>query len=150
MASLSRARLLLALLGAGCLSAASCASRGPAFAETVEGTLTWGNTPLVGVRVQFVPQLGPEVKAPLSSATTDDKGFFRLTRDDTGKPGAVLGKHKVVLRSGRLSGPRSRDDEQGTRFGSPVPDGFTRLETTTLEVEVKAEQKTYPLKLLTP
>jgi hypothetical protein len=119
------------------------------MAETVEGTLTRGNVPLVGVRIQFVPQVEKGVKAPISSATTDEKGFFSLKRDDTGQPGAVIGKHKVVLLAGRVdSKPRNRDDDSSTTPApAHVPEEYQGVLRTPLEVEVKADQKTYPLQI---
>jgi hypothetical protein len=142
-------RHALAVLGLACLAGAGCGPRAAPFAETVEGTLTAGNTPLAGVRVQFVPQVGPGVKAPLSSATTDEKGFFSLKRDDTGLPGAALGKHKVVLIPGRPGGgARSRDDnEPNAAPGVQVPEKYIRVTTTPLEVEVTSNKTTYPLQV---
>jgi hypothetical protein len=137
---------MLAAFSLACL-AAGCGPKPLPFADKVEGTLTSGNKPLVGVRVQFVPQVEEGVQAVLSSATTDEKGHFSLMRDDTGKPGAVLGKHKVLLVAGRMSGgDRSSDgNNQSVSFSSPVPKEYSNLATTPLAVEVKAEQANYPL-----
>jgi hypothetical protein len=105
-----------------------------------------GSTPVVGARVQFVPDAAIGAKVPISSGVTDEKGFFRLMRDDNGKPGAALGKHKVTVIAGRLEGPRSRDDEPAQpRSGTPVRKDYNSVASTPLEVEVKADQKTYPL-----
>ncbi len=148
MAVLARALLAGVLLGCVCLLGAGCGSRPLPSAETVEGTLTWGNKPLAGVRVQFVPQGEPGVKVPLSSATTDEKGMYRLIREDTGQPGAVLGKHKVVLFPGRPgSGPRSRDDDAPQPAAIELPKEYLNITTTPLEVEVKADQTNYPLQV---
>jgi hypothetical protein len=148
MRIVSRPRLALALVGLACLAAAACGSKAR-FADTVEGKLTKGTAPLAGVRVQFVPQDTSQGQLPLSSATTDEKGFFRLTREDNGKPGAVLGKHKVVLVPGRPGGgPRSRDeDDKPAPAIAPVPDAYHTLATTPLEIEIKADQKDYPLQV---
>jgi hypothetical protein len=148
MKEVLRVNVVLLVLGLGCLAGAGCAVRPVPCAETVEGTLTSGNTPLAGVRVQFVPQVGQGVKAPISSATTDEKGFFSLKRDDNGQPGAALGKHKVVLLAGRAGGARSRDDnDQNAAGGVQIPPLYISVTTTPLEVEVKADQKTYPLQV---
>jgi hypothetical protein len=149
MAVLARRVLAGVLLGLTCILGAGCASRPLPCADTVEGTLTWGNKPLAGVRVQFVPQVQPGVTAPLSSATTDEKGFFRLSRDDNGKPGAFLGKHKVVLKAGRPGGEtRSRDDNAPPPAATiELPKDYLSVTTTPLVVEVKAEQTNYPLQV---
>src|SRR5690348_13865691 len=80
------------------------------FADTVEGTLTIDGAPLAGARVEFIPDVDAALKAPSSGGTTDPKGFFRLTRDDNGKPGAALCAHRVVVYPGRTEAR-----------GSPLP-----------------------------
>ncbi|HEY2786676.1 MAG TPA: hypothetical protein VGJ05_17060, partial [Fimbriiglobus sp.] len=75
----------LALVGAGC-------SRGPTLAP-VSGTVTLNGKPLANVQVEF----WPEGSAPRSVGMTDQQGRFTLTTDGEGKPGAVVGSHKVVL-----------------------------------------------------
>jgi hypothetical protein len=127
------ARLVLGLLGAICLNLGGCGPKPAPYTETVEGTVLRGKTPMVGVRVQFVPQVEANVKASISSATTDEKGYFKLIRDDDGKPGAVLGKHKILVMAGRE--------------GKPVPKDYSNLKKTPLEVEVTADKTTYPLQI---
>jgi hypothetical protein len=100
--------------------------------------------------VQFVPVVADGVKAPISSGTTDEKGFFRLIRDDNGKPGAIIGKHKVVVVTGRLDeGTRSRDEQESApgRTGTVVPRSYSSVAQTPLEVEVKPDQTNYPLQI---
>ena len=149
MTLLSRVRPFGVLAGLFCLALSGCGTKPIPLAENAEGTLTWGNRPLAGVRVQFVPQAGQGTQATLSSATTDEKGYFQLKRDDNGRLGAVIGKHKVVLVSGRMGGgPESRDDGgQEVRESVPVPRIYSIVSTTPLEVEITAEQKTYPLQI---
>lgn len=149
MTLLSRVRPSVVLAGLLCVALSGCGTKPIPFAENAEGTLTWGNKPLAGVRVQFVPQAGQGTQATLSSATTDEKGYFQLKRDDNGQPGAVIGKHKVVLVSGRMGGgPESRDDGgKEVRQGVKVPQIYSGVSTTPLGVEVKADQKTYPLEI---
>jgi hypothetical protein len=59
----------------------------------VTGTVKMNGRPLAKVRVEFWPEGG----SPRSAGTTDEAGRFTLTADRTGKPGAVVGPHKVVL-----------------------------------------------------
>jgi hypothetical protein len=142
-------RLCSASLSLACIVLAGCSGpKPPPFAEKVEGTLTMGKMPLANVRVQFVPQDTSRGQLTISSATTDEKGFFSLKRDDNGKPGAVLGKHKVVLIAGRPAGSGSRDDDSGSRAivaAPPIPPHYANVGLTPLEVEVKANQTDYPL-----
>jgi hypothetical protein len=143
------ARLRFIIFGLACLGWAGCAAKPLPVAETVEGTVTFNRAPVVGARVQFVPMVADGVKAPISSGTTDEKGFFRLIRDDSGKPGAVLGTHKVVIISGRLNEQRSRDEEAPPepQSGMQVPSIYSSLGRTPLKVEVKADQTSYPLEI---
>jgi hypothetical protein len=148
----SLARMSFALLMLALLVLAGCNRRLP-VADTVEGTLMYGQSPVVGARVQFVPVVPEGVKAPISSAITDEKGFFRLVRDDTGKPGAVIGKHKVIVVSGRRNENRpSRDEEDSdpAASGTRVPLRYATLSATPLLVEVKPEQTNYPLEISDP
>ncbi len=139
---------LLTLL---CLTVSGCGGPKAKFAEPVEGTLTWGKNPIAGVRVQFIPQSDKGDQPTISSATTDENGFFSLRRDDNGKPGAVIGKHKVVVMAGRAgTGPRSRDEEaKDEGSGMNLPPSLSSATKTPLEVEVKTGQTTYPLDLST-
>jgi hypothetical protein len=145
----ARAPFWVVTLGLGCSILSGCgAPKPPPFAEKVQGTLMVGKTPLANVRVQFVPQDTSKGQLTISSATTDEKGFFSLTRDDNGKPGAVLGKHKVILIAGRPPGSGSRDDDAGSRAiaaVAPIPPYYSNVSLTPLEVEVKAGQTDYPL-----
>jgi hypothetical protein len=146
----SSTKSLICLLGLACLSTIGCGPKAAPMIEKVEGTLMRGQTPLVGVQVQFVPQVGPGVKAPTSSAVTDDKGFFRLMRDDNGKPGAAIGKHKIVLTSGRIAGGEPTDKDSDTApvlLGDAVPSQYSLVTQTPLEQEVKADKNVYELVL---
>jgi hypothetical protein len=144
------ARVWILFCGLACLASTGCAAKPLPVAETVEGTLTFGKSPVVGARVQFVPVVEAGVKAPISSATTDEKGFFRLTRDDTGLPGAVVGTHKVVIIPGRSSvSRRSRDEEENDpgSAGPQIPLIYSTIAQTPLEVEVTLNQTNYPLEI---
>ena len=88
--SICCASLLLAVVIAGCGG-----PTGPKPAA-VTGTVTRGGEPLAGADVMFMPQNG----AP-SSGKTDAEGRFELLYND-GRPGAVPGKHRVVI---TLPGP---------------------------------------------
>ena len=149
IARFSCAFTLLTLI---CLAVIGCGGPKAKFTEPVEGTLTWGKTPIAGVRVQFVPLTADKGdQLTISSATTDENGFFSLKRDDNGKAGAVVGKHKVVVMTARTgTGPRSRDDDaKDEPSGTNLPPKFASATQTPLEVEVKTDQTTYPLDLST-
>lgn len=81
-----RVPLVLCLLAAGC-------SGGPKLAE-VEGVVKLNGKPLSGIQLEF----WPEGSGPRSIGVTDEQGRFTLSSDDGKKKGAVVGKHKVVLK----------------------------------------------------
>jgi hypothetical protein len=85
---------LLALLAAGC---------GEKFPlAPVAGTVTLDGRPLAGARVGFEPvRAGADPEAgPGSYATTGADGRFTLTAL-TGRKGAVVGRHRVWVRTMR-------------------------------------------------
>jgi hypothetical protein len=116
-----------------------------AYNEQVEGTLKLGETPLPGVLVQFYPDVDPNVQAPPSSGLTDEKGHFQLKVDSQDKPGAVIGKHNVVVLPGRSGGG---EEGGAARRTARVPSAYTLAATTPLQQEVTADKHTYDLKLI--
>lgn len=78
----------------GMLAATGCGG-GPRLAE-VEGTVKQKGKALDRVVVEF----WPEGNGPRSIGTTDEQGHFVLTTDDGKRPGALVGKHRVVLHDG--------------------------------------------------
>jgi hypothetical protein len=137
-------------LGLFLVIVAGCGGKSLEYADAVEGTLTLDGTPIPGARLEFVPDVPPGTKAPSSSAVTDAKGFFSLTRSDSSRPGAVVGSHRVVIYPGRTEGGKDRDDPGGRAIQAKqvrVPPVYMNLNQTPLRVEVKQEQKTYDLRL---
>ncbi|HEX5270269.1 MAG TPA: hypothetical protein VFW33_07280 [Gemmataceae bacterium] len=130
-------RQLMILLA---LAAAGCSGRGLVFTETVEGTLTLDGAPVPDALVQFVPDLPDGTTAPSSGGTTDAKGFFRLTRSDNQKAGALVGRHKVVVFPGRAAADR---DNSAGATPSPVPAVYMNASKTPLTVEVTRDKQTY-------
>jgi hypothetical protein len=114
----------------------------PPLAE-VEGTVTWKGRPLAQVRVEFVPDYYSGVKGPRSTAETDAQGHFTLTADD-GRPGAVPGRHKVVV----TWDPSWRQrQENPTVEAPPVPAGAGQALRQELTREVKEGKQTLDLPL---
>lgn len=112
--------LLLALVIAGCGN-----SDRPALVP-VTGTVTQGGKPLAQADVMFFPERG----AP-SSGKTDASGQFTLMFND-GRPGAVVGKHKVVISvPGTTPPPPTGEESEPAKATPPVE--FRQ------QAEVKAE-----------
>jgi hypothetical protein len=107
-----RARLLLGfalVLGLGC---------GSGKFAPVSGTLTMNGKPLAGALVIFSPiAKGGSIDAgPGSSGKTNDKGEYTLT-SDTGRTGAVVGKHRVSV---SLMNPGTGESDDRRRPGQLV------------------------------
>ena len=107
-----RARLLLGfalVLGLGCGS--------EKFAP-VSGTVTMNGKPLAGALVIFSPiaREGSIDAGPGSSGKTNDKGEYTLT-SDTGRTGALVGKHRVSV---SLMKPGTGESDDRRRPGQLV------------------------------
>ncbi|QJW95659.1 transthyretin-like family protein [Frigoriglobus tundricola] len=139
----ARLSLGVVLVLGGCSHSASYTQN-----ESVEGTVTLDGVPVANAVVQFVPDIDPKVQAPSSSGYTDEKGHFKLTCDNT-KPGAVVGKHNVVVLPGRSGG--GADDEEAKAAPrakvAPVPNVYSLASTTPLKIEVTVENHSYDLAL---
>lgn len=82
--------LLVVLL---CLVLAGCAGKkNEVELAKVTGNVTQGGQPMVAAEVMFIPKSGGSP----SGARTDENGQFELRFSD-GRPGAVPGKHAVIV-----------------------------------------------------
>ncbi len=92
-------KTLLAIAMLGVVSLAGCGEQsGPELGQ-VTGTITKGGAPLVGADLEFYPT----GDGGASYGTSDEQGNFTL-RYSTGKPGAMVGDHKVVVIGGTTKG----------------------------------------------
>lgn len=119
-----------------------CSDPGFQIAKTVEGSITLKGQPLEKVRVEFWPLSN----GPQSAALTDDQGRFVLSTLDGLETGAVIGKHKVVLRDmSIIKVPfRGRANEDVDMTGGEKPRiaaKYTNATTTPLEIEIKGDRK---------
>lgn len=128
-----RLRLLIGLV---LLLALGCKSKG--FAP-VSGTVTLNGKPLANATVNFQPvSQNRSIDAGAgSTGKTNDKGEYTLTAS-TGQPGALVGKHKVMITV--LSQQQGNSDERPPRGGWPmaeqIPDRYNNQ--TILECVVLA------------
>jgi hypothetical protein len=103
------------------------------YAE-VDGTVTLGAKPLAGVEVLFFPDSEGAEQLPYATGKTDDTGRYTLTLQ-SGKPGALVGKNRVVVHWPRP--PRNDDQPPPPPPGPEIPIKYTVATETPLIVEVK-------------
>ena len=147
--ALGTLEMVLVLVLSGC-------AKGPPPVTEVSGTVLLDNKPLPQARVEFVPDLenfGAEMN---SSAITDDQGHFTLSFTYKGEPGAVVGKHRVLVTEPPTPAEFRRQDEQtqakyaqyrAKLKNRPIPAAYGNVGQTPLTVDVKPDQKTYELQL---
>jgi hypothetical protein len=133
----------VAVAGLGLLAAGGCG--GPACGP-VEGTLRMNGKPLGNVLVEFLP----EANGPRSTGVTDPAGNYRLTTLD-GRPGAVVGRHRVVLSDlgvyedkAPAPGEKKKRDIALVR-PSRLPHQYSEVASTPLKKEVHAAPNTIDL-----
>lgn len=125
------------------LSLAGCSS-GPPPLASVKGRVTFEGRPLSKVRVEFIPELPTGDRYLRSLAQTNDNGEFEMYCDD-GRPGAVIGWHRVVLATDSRSIDRSRNpfepesgrDSSSSASGFRIPRTYNSVATTPERHEVK-------------
>jgi hypothetical protein len=95
----------------------------------VEGTVIKGGSPLKGIQVDFMPDTDAGTVGPRASGTTDEAGHYRL-RTDNGDDGAVVGKHRVVIRDLEARKGRRRSPARGPqseKVEQMLPENVKRL-----------------------
>jgi hypothetical protein len=107
--------------------------------------VTLNGKPLPGAIVEFYP-VGAAAQAalPFSRGQTDADGHYKLTCDNQ-QAGAVVGKHRVVVRPA----PTERDPDALPRRSpaSAIPVPYTVASQTPLQVEVAVGQAVHDLAL---
>jgi hypothetical protein len=79
----------------------------------VSGNVTLDARPLAGALVSFLPDAKPgTMPAVTSRGVTDDKGNYTLTTSDN-RPGAVIGRHTVRIKTRRAVGDTSAEVLEG-------------------------------------
>jgi hypothetical protein len=127
--SISRRTILCGLLALAA-AAEGCQRGKPWDLVPVEGTVTKNGRPLANIEVVFLADADAGTRGPRTSGTTDEAGRYRL-RTDGGDTGAVVGKHRVILRdfeATRKQLVRSFRDKQRREPVRPSPEMAKRLE----------------------
>ena len=103
------------------LAAVGCGGKGFRSAP-VSGVVTLNGKPLAEATVIFQPA-GSGNPGPPSTATTDEEGRFTLLFSDQ-KPGAVVGKHKVVVSTRQFHAQDENSDKEEEVVKEQVPDAY--------------------------
>lgn len=88
----------------------------------VSGTVTLNGKALADASVQFQPAMGGN-PGPPSYGTTDDEGHFTLAFRDE-KPGAVVGKHRVIITTRQFGPRKDNPDAEEELVKEQVPDSY--------------------------
>jgi hypothetical protein len=140
---------------AGLVLLVGCAGSPPPVTEA-EGTVLLDGNPLPFAQVEFLPELSRFGAEMNSTATTDEKGHYRLICGYKQQPGAVVGKHRVLIREAptpaEYRGMSGEKQEAAARYAAglknrPIPGQYSTAATTTLTVDVTAAKKTYDFDL---
>jgi hypothetical protein len=89
-----------------------------------------------------------------STAVTDEDGRFTLTCASNGQPGAVVGKHVVLVAEAPLPDElrNSRDALEIARYRAklgnrPIPSAYSSVSQSPLRIEIKEGQEAVKLEL---
>ena len=114
-----RILLMITALVFSASSFVGCGGGGESDAPTlaaVSGKVVVNGKPESGLTVEFHPDKNAGTTGPMSTGVTSDDGSFVLSTG-TGQAGAVVGKHKVLVKCPwRLEG--EEDTETADGFGS--------------------------------
>ncbi len=117
------------------LSASGCGSDAPDLAPA-GGTVTHDGAPLANADVLFISEAG----GPAAVGRTGADGKFQLTTG--GRPGAVLGRHKVAVQAEEESSEGKSIVEGGEFIGerkSRIPVTYGNYEMSGLTADVTAD-----------
>lgn len=151
---MSRRLVVLLLVGLGALLPLSgCAKRLPSVVA-VQGTVLLNGVPLPSAAVTFMPQLENFGAESNSTAVTDDNGKFTLTCAYNSQPGAVVGKHMVLITDPPL--PEDMRDIRDARVlaqyraqlgNRPIPQQYSSATQSPIRIEIKQGQEPVTIEL---
>jgi hypothetical protein len=136
-----------------------CGDAGPTLAP-VTGKVTKAGQPLAGITVTF----SPVAPGPSSGGMTDAEGKYTLVCQN-GEPGAVVGKHKVVLtapaagsaaegmeammkqREGSAGSESQRGRPAEDKSEPPFPPEYGDAQKTKLEFDVGSDTNDFPIEI---
>ena len=140
-----------AVLCGSILALGGCGKKKPPALTEVEGVVMINGVPLPHATVTLMPELKDFVELH-SVAVTDENGRFKM--ESFGKPGAYVGKNRVLVAEGPMPANLRNQEAQGEQAqylkalkNRPIPDQYGNLAQSTIYVEVKGDQKEYVIQL---
>ena len=110
----------------------------------VSGRVTLDGKPVKAARVRFLPQKQGEgaLAGPASIGETDEEGCYTMhTGGDSARPGAVVGKHRVIISTYRTK--RDPQDRSGRKEivvqKETIPRPYNDMRNSPLLLEVPEE-----------
>ena len=125
----------LVLCGVGMFAGCGGGESGPELSD-VNGRVQLDGTPVEGATVTFSPMDGGRP----SFGTTDANGDYELAYTED-RSGAVVGKHKVAISTGQVSGEEAASESQ-----ERIPPKFNTQTTLEVEVESGGSEHNFDLK----
>jgi len=122
-----------------CLVCLALGCRGGRDLGTVSGKVTLDGRPLADARVNFQPMSEARNAGIGSFGKTDANGEYSLTLIDATARGAIVGKHRVMIRA-VPAGPSNRTDAKGWVGKDRVPPEYNA--NSILTFDVKASDNT--------
>jgi hypothetical protein len=151
---MSRRIVVVVLMGLVALAPlGGCGRRLPSIVP-VQGTVLLDHQPLPKAAVTFMPQLDNFGAESNSTAVTDENGKFTLTCAYNGQPGAVAGKHVVLIAESPLPDElrNSRDvwvlNQYRASLGNrPIPPQYSSVSESPVRIEIKPGQEAVTIEL---
>jgi len=144
----------LMLIGPLALASLSGCGGGTPAIVPVKGTVLLNGQPLPKAIVKFQPQQDGLSSEFFSFAETDENGQFTLTCGYKDKPGAVVGKHVVLITESpepkelRQSRDRREHEDYRAKLGNrPIPLRYASIKESPLKIEIKEGQEDVKLEL---
>lgn len=131
-------KLLLAL---PVIAVFGCSSASSLDRAALTGTVTCDGKPLEHGMIGLLPT--GDTRGPQGSAAIEADGTYEV--QTAGKPGAVIGTHKVVVQCREMLSPREVREMKVGR--SLIPAQYTSYDDTPLTVEIKPGKNVFDIEL---
>jgi hypothetical protein len=120
----------------------------------VQGRVLLNGKPLPKASVTFMPLLDHFGTESNSNAVTDEDGRFTLTCLYNNQPGAVVGKHVVLVAESPLPddlrgnvASRLIDDYRAKLGNRPIPPQYKSVSQSPIKIEIKEGQEPVTIEL---